>query len=136
MTRAEGVADAILPFFLYGKLAGAVEKTFLRSFGKTAAKGGQTIIGEGMKRVSVEAAKRPGSVILNNMPKFTGTTDQVTSQMMTYNRQWWLQQMRTGRPVLNMGLDGRASLSIFFQMEQNMMNNYLKLHPNAFQIIK
>lgn len=42
-----------------------------------------------MKRVSVEAAKRPGSVILNNMPKFTGTTDQVTSQMMTYNRQWF-----------------------------------------------
>lgn len=89
-----------------------------------------------MKRVSVEAAKRPGSVILYNMPKFTGTADQVTSQMMTYNRQWWLAQMRTGRPVLNMGSDGRAIPSIFYQMEQNMMRNYLKLHPNAFQIIK
>jgi len=101
------------------------------------AKGGQTIIGEGMKRVSVEAAKRPGSVILNNMPKFTGTADQVTSQMMTYNRQWILQQMRSGRPILDIGLDAtRANPSIFYQMEQNMMKNYLKLHPNAFQVIK
>ena len=102
-----------------------------------AAKVGQTIIGEGMKRVSVEAAKRPGSVILNNMPKFTGTADQVTSQMMTYNRQWILQQMRSGRPILDIGLDAtRANPSIFYQMEQNMMRNYLKLHPNAFQVIK
>ncbi|CAF4717920.1 unnamed protein product, partial [Rotaria socialis] len=58
-----------------------------------------------MKRVGVEAAKRPGSVILNNMPKFTGTADQVTSQMMTYNRQWILQQMRSARPILDIGLD-------------------------------
>jgi len=103
----------------------------------TTAKGGQTIIGEGMKRVSMEAAKREGSVILNNMPKFTGTADQVTSQMMTYNRQWILQQMRSGRPILDIGLDAtRANPSIFYQMEQNMMRNYLKLHPNAFQVIK
>jgi hypothetical protein len=90
-----------------------------------------------MKRVSVEAAKRPGSVILNNMPKFKGTTAQVTSQMMTYERQWFLQQMRSGRPILDIGLDAaRANPSIFYQVEQNMMKNYLKLHPNAFQIIK
>lgn len=90
-----------------------------------------------MKRVSMEAAKRPGSVILNNMPKFTGTADQITSQMMTYNRQWILQQMRSGRPILDIGLDAtRANPSIFYQMEQNMMRNYLKLHPNAFQVIK
>lgn len=90
-----------------------------------------------MKRVSAAAAKNPGSVILNNMPKFTGTTDQVTSQMMTYNRQWILQQMRSRRPILDIGLDAtRANPSIFYQMEQNMMKNYLKLHPNAFQIIK
>ena len=104
---------------------------------QVAAKGGQTIVGEGMKRVSMEAAKRPGSVILNNMPKFTGTADQVTSQMMTYNRQWILQQMRSGRPILNIGLDAtRTTPSIFYQMEQNMMKNYLQLHPNAFQIIR
>jgi RHS repeat-associated protein len=102
-----------------------------------AAKEGQTIIGEGMQRVSMEAAKRPGSVILNNMPKFTGTADQVTSQTMTYNRQWILQQMRSGRPILDIGLDAtRTNPSIFYQMEQNMMRNYLKLHPNAFQVIK
>ena len=103
---------------------------------RVAAKGGQTIVGEGMKRVSMEAAKRPGSVTLNNMPKFTGTADQITSQMMTYNRQWILQQMRSGRPILDIGLDPmRINPSIFYQMEQNMMKNYLKLHPNAFQIV-
>jgi hypothetical protein len=101
-----------------------------------AAKG-QTIIGEGMKRVSMEATKHEGSVILNNMPKFTGTADQITSQMMTYNRQWILQQMRSGKPILDIGLDAtRTNPSIFYQMEQNMMKNYLKIHPNAFQIIK
>jgi hypothetical protein len=104
---------------------------------KQAVKEGVTIIGEGMKRVSMEAAKRPGSVILNNMPKFTGTTDQITSQMMTYNRKWILQQMRSGRPILDIGFDAtRANPSIFYQMEQNMIKNYLKLHPNAFQVIK
>jgi len=58
-----------------------------------------------MKRVSMEAAKRPGSVTLSNMPKFVGTDYQVTSQMMTYNRQWILQQMRSGRPLIDIGLD-------------------------------
>lgn len=48
-------------------------------------------------------------VILNNMPKFAGTADQVTSQMMTYNRQWILQQMRSGRPILDIGLDASQS---------------------------
>lgn len=106
-------------------------------FTNAAAKGGQTIIGEGMKRVSVAAAQNPGSVILNNMPKFIGTAEQVTSQMMTYNRQWILQQMRSGRPILDIGLNAtRANPSIFYQMEQNMMRNYLKLHPNAFQVFK
>ncbi|WP_293916363.1 MULTISPECIES: hypothetical protein [unclassified Sphingobacterium] len=101
------------------------------------AKGGQTVIGEGMKRVINEAAKRDGSVILNNMPNFTGTADQVTSQMMTFNRQWLLQQMRSGRPIIDIGLDpNRGVPSIFYQMEQNMIKNYLKLHSNAFQVIK
>lgn len=90
-----------------------------------------------MKRGSTEAAKREGSVILNNMPNFTGTADQVASQMMTFNRQWLLQQMRSGRSIIDIGLDpARGVLSIFYEMEQNMIKNYLKLHPNAFQIIK
>ncbi|MEO4004182.1 hypothetical protein [Flavobacterium sp. CAU 1735] len=85
----------------------------------------------------MEATKHFGSVILNNMPKFTGSSHQVTSQMMTYNRQWLLQQMRSGRPIIDIGLDPTSGApSIFYQMEQNMMKNYLKLHPNAFQIIK
>lgn len=96
-----------------------------------------TVIGEGMARVEVAASKIPGAKILNDMPKFTGTRTQVTSQMMTYNRQWILQQMRSGRPILDIGRDlYRANPSIFYQMEQNMMKNYLKLHPNAFQVIK
>jgi hypothetical protein len=112
-------------------------KSLVKSRKATATKGGQTIIGEGMKRVGTVAAQNPGSVILNTMPKFTGSANQVTSQMMTYNRQWILQQMRSGRPILDIGLDAtRANPSIFYQMEQNMMKNYLKLHPNAFQIIK
>ena len=100
-------------------------------------KRGQIIIGEGMKRVSAAAAKNPGSIILNNMPKFSGSPHQITSQMMQYNRKWLLQQMRSGKPIMDIGLDPvRKNPSIFYQMERNMMKNYLKLHPNAFQIIK
>ena len=52
---------------------------------------------------------------------------------MQYNRKWLLQQMRSGRPILDIGLDpARKTPSIFYQMEQNMMKNYKKLHPNAF----
>jgi hypothetical protein len=98
---------------------------------------GVTVVGEGMKRVSMEAAKHSKAVILNDMPKFTGTAEQITSQMMAYNRKWLLQQMRSGRTIVDIGLDpARGVPSIFYQMEQNMMKNYLKLHPNAFQIIK
>ena len=71
------------------------------------------------------------------MPDFTGTADQVTSKMMTYNRKWILQQMRSGRPILGIGLDAtRADPNKFYKMEKNMMKNYLNLHPNSFQIIK
>ena len=99
----------------------------------TVTAAGQTIVGEGMKRVITAAAKRPGSVILNNMPKFSGSATQVTSKMMTYNRLWILQQLRSGRPILDIGVDvARKTPSIFYQMEQNMMKNYLKLHPNGF----
>ncbi|MCB9311115.1 MAG: RHS repeat-associated core domain-containing protein [Lewinellaceae bacterium] len=106
-------------------------------YGDDVAVKGATVVGEGMARVEAAASKIPGAKILNDMPKFTGTVDQITSQMMTYNRQWILQQMRSGRPILDIGRDlNRANPSIFYQMEQNMMNNYLKLHPNSFQIIK
>jgi len=121
---AAAYGDAAISIVLTGG-AGAIKNIPTVVKTANAAKGGQTIIGEGMKRVSVEAAKRPGSVILNNMPKFTGTADQVTSQMMTYNRQWILQKMRSGRSILDIGLDAtKANPSIFYQMEQNMMKNY------------
>ncbi|NOU60119.1 DUF6443 domain-containing protein [Marinifilum caeruleilacunae] len=104
---------------------------------RSTAKGGQTIIGEGMKRVSVAAARSPGSTILNNMPHFSGSPHQITSQMMQYNRRWLLQQMRSGKPIMDIGFDPtRGTPSIFYQMERKMINNYLKLHPNAFKIIK
>lgn len=101
------------------------------------AKGKQTIVGEGMKRVRVTAEKNPGSIILDDMPEFSGSRDQVTSQMMEYNRKWLLEQMRSGRPIMDIGVDPtRITPSIFYQMEQRMINNYLKLHPNAFKVIK
>ncbi|MFZ4784457.1 MAG: hypothetical protein ACOYLH_03205 [Flavobacteriales bacterium] len=101
-----------------------------------AANGGKTIIGETMVRVEAAAARNPGSTILK-MPEFSGTRDQITSQMMQYNRQWLLQQMRSGRSILDIGLDpARKIPSIFYQMEQNMIKNYLKLHPGALNVIR
>jgi len=136
-----GGGDVVVAKWLYdlGKAAWTGGKALIAASkgAASAAKGAPTIVGEGMKRVSMEAAKHPGSVILNNMPKFSGAPHQVTSQMMTYNRQWLLQQMRSGRPIIDIGLNPtRGAPSIFYQMEQNMMKNYLKLHPNAFQVIK
>ncbi|OCB71797.1 RHS repeat domain-containing protein [Flavobacterium crassostreae] len=97
---------------------------------KAMANEGVTVIGEGMARVEAVASKIPGSKILNTMPKFTGTADQVTSQMMQYNRQWILNEMRSGGTILDIGRDvTRANPSIFYQMEQNMMKNYKLLHP-------
>ena len=99
-------------------------------FAKSAANEGVTVIGEGMARVEAAAAKIPGSVILNTMPKFTGTAEQITSQMMQYNRQWILNQLRSGRTILDIGRDAtRVNPSIFYQMEQNMIKNYKLLHP-------
>ncbi|MBX3268373.1 MAG: RHS repeat-associated core domain-containing protein [Acidobacteria bacterium] len=100
------------------------------------AKDGVTIIGETMKRVEVAASRNPGSTILNNMPKFTGEPHQVTSQMMQHNRKWILQQMRSGRSILDIGADpARKVPSIFYQMEKNMIKNYQKLHPGALKVI-
>jgi hypothetical protein len=80
-----------------------------------------------MARVEAAASKIPGAKILNDMPKFTGTADQVTSQMMTYNRQWILQQMRSGRPILDIGRDlNRANPSIFLSNEAKYNEELLK----------
>jgi RHS repeat-associated protein len=105
--------------------------------GLFTAKTGTTVIGETKKRVSTTAAEIPGAKTLNTMPNFTGTADQVTSQMMQYNRQWILNEMRSGRTILDIGADAnRARPSIFYQMEQNMLKNYQLLHPGSLNIIK
>jgi len=71
------------------------------------------------------------------MPSFTGTADQITSQMMQFNRKWILNEMRSGRTIIDIGLDAnRADRSIFYQMEQSMMKNYQIIHPNSLNIIK
>jgi hypothetical protein len=94
------------------------------------ANGGATIIGEGMARVEAAASKIPGSKILNNMPAFTGKPWEVTSKMMQYNRQWILNELRSGRAIIDIGRDAtRANPSIFYQMEQNMIKNYKLIHP-------
>jgi hypothetical protein len=86
-----------------------------------------------MARVEAAAAKIPGSKILNDMPDFKAmgmAPHEVTNAMMSYNRKWILEQMRSGRPILDIGRDAaRARPSIFYDMEQNMLKNYQKLHP-------
>lgn len=98
-----------------------------------AAKSGPVVIGETMTRVEAAAAKYPGAKILNDMPDFRAmgmNPDQVTSAMMQYNRKWILEQMRSGRQIIDIGADvNRARPSIFYEMEQNMLKNYQKLHP-------
>ena len=100
---------------------------------ESAAARTPTIIGESMPRVEAAAAKIPGAKFLNTMPDFAAqgmNADQVTSAMMQYNRQWMLQQMRSGAPIIDIGVDvNRATPSIFYQMEQNMLKNYQILHP-------
>jgi hypothetical protein len=96
------------------------------------------IVGETMSRVEAAAAKIPGSKILNDMPDcraMGGSADQVTSSMMQYYRRWILDQMRSGRPIIDIGTDAaRQTPSIFYQMEQNMLKNYQKLYPESFNI--
>jgi RHS repeat-associated protein len=94
---------------------------------------GPVVIGETMARVEAAAVKIPGSKILNDMPDFKAAgmaPHEVTNAMMAYNRKWILEQMRSGRPILDIGRDAaRARPSIFYDMEQNMLKNYQKLHP-------
>jgi hypothetical protein len=72
-----------------------------------------------MTRVEQAASKIPGSKILNHMPDFRSmgmNRDQVTSAMMQYNRKWILEQMRSGRQIIDIGADvNRARPSIFFE---------------------
>jgi RHS repeat-associated protein len=94
---------------------------------------GPVIIGETMTRVEATAAKYSGSKILNTMPNYKGmgmNRDEVTSAMMQYNRRWILEQMRSGRPIIDIGRDAkRTRPSIFYDMEQSMLQNYQRLHP-------
>jgi RHS repeat-associated protein len=101
---------------------------------RTGAKEGPVVIGETMLRVESAAAKIPGSRILNDMPDFKAmgmNEHQVTSAMMRYNRKWILEQLRSGREIIDLGKDAARKVpSIFYQMEQNMIRNYKKIHED------
>lgn len=89
-----------------------------------------------MARVEAAAFKIPNARIIE-MPEFIGTEHQITSQMMTYNRQSFLNELRTGRVIFDIGPDPNRALPSFnYQMEQNMMKNYQKLHPNTLRFFK
>jgi len=95
-----------------------------------------TVIEETMKRVNAEASNIPGSRTLSDMPDFTCTDDQRTSQMIQYNRKWILGEMRSGNTILDIGLDiNRTYPNIFYQMEQNMIKNYQILYPSLLNVI-
>ncbi len=77
---------------------------FAKVAGFLAAKGAPVVIGETMTRVEQAASKIPGSKILNGMPDFRAmgmNADEVTSSMRQYNRKWILEQMRSGRPIID-----------------------------------
>ncbi|MFZ5723823.1 MAG: RHS repeat domain-containing protein [Pseudomonadota bacterium] len=106
----------------------------------SAADKGPVIIGETMGRVEAAASKIPNAKILNDMPDFRASgksADQVTSAMMQHNRKWILEQIRSGRPILDIGRDpNRGKPSIFYDMEQQMIKNYRKLHPEWSKLEK
>ncbi len=57
--------------------------------------------------------------------------------MMQYNRQWILEQMRSGRQIIDIGYDAnRTYPSIFYGMERNMFKNYQVLHPEFNNVIR
>jgi len=101
---------------------------------------GPVLIGETMTRVEQAAAKIPGSKILDDMPDFRATgmnPEQVTSAMMQYNRKWILEQTRSGRQIIDIGRDAnRSRPSIFYEMEQNVLRNYEKLHPEFSSVTR
>lgn len=103
-----------------------------------AANKGPVIIGETMARVEAAASKIPDAKILNDMPDFKAMgmgADEVTSSLMQYNRKWIFDQMRSGREIIDIGLDAnRKNPSIFYQMEQNMLKNYDILNPGSIKV--
>ncbi len=115
-----------------GGALGAAAKAALAARAARSATQGPVIIGETMARVEAEAAKHSGAKILNDMPDFKAmgmNADQVTSAMMQYNRKWILEQLRSGRQIIDLGVDAnRAASSIFYQMEQSMLKNFQRLH--------
>ena len=126
--NCEAVASALKPV--------ARAARGLKAVGRSTNRGvtrGPVVIGETMTRVERAATKLPDSKILDDMPDFRATgmnADQVTSEMMKYNRKWILEQARSGRRIIDIGKDpNRAIPSIFYEMEKNMLNNYRKLHP-------
>jgi hypothetical protein len=74
------------------------------------------------------------------MPDFRAmgmTPEKATNAMMAYNRKWMFQQLRNGHVIIDIGLDNnRATPSIFYQMEGNLMKAYKKLHPDFDNIVK
>ncbi|MBP9718302.1 hypothetical protein KBD59_03330 [Candidatus Gracilibacteria bacterium] len=124
----EKIAEAVLL-----KKAGTSSKTV--TTGTTGSK--VTVIGETMDRVQEAASQIPGAKTLNNMPDFPGQPWQVTSQMMQYNRQWIFNELKSGSSIIDIGYDmARKAPSIFYEMEQNMIKNYQKLHPEWDNLIK
>ena len=132
---AKGIAKPLLSAAPASPTIQAASTVGSVASGQAARAGGQgpVVIGETMKRVTDFATDIPGAKILNDMPNFQAmgmNADQVTSAMMQYNRKWILEQMRSGRQIIDIGADAtRANPSIFYQMEQNMLKNYQKLHP-------
>lgn len=109
----------------------------LKSLAKRGTKKSTTVIGETMARVDAAASKIPGARTLDNMPDFSGKSWQVTSKMMQHNRKWLLNELRSGRRIVDIGRDAnRSNPSIFYQMEQRMIRNYQKLHPEWNNIIR
>ena len=85
-----------------------------------------------MKRVDQAASEIPGAKTLNDMPHFEGQPYQIEFQMMEYNRKWLLDQLRSPNTIYDIGPDPmRANPSIFYQMEQRMIQNYNRLHPET-----
>jgi RHS repeat-associated protein len=93
---------------------------------------GTVVIGEGMGRVTEYAAKI-GARTIEIPPSISNMVDGPAkwSAMMTYNRQWILQQLRNGIQIIDIGIDvnrpAQLGRSIYFQMEQNMIKYYNQL---------
>jgi hypothetical protein len=91
-----------------------------------------------MVRVRSAAGKIENARILDDMPDFASSgmkPHEVTSAMMQFNRKWILEQLRSGKTIVDIGRDPNRRLpSIFYDMESNMLRNYLKRHPDAIEV--